>query len=60
MSRANKRCSKTRYATRAQAEQAISAMARTFQFVYKKAYRCGKCRAWHITSTPRVGRRRQW
>jgi hypothetical protein len=60
MNRPRKRCEKTRYATRGEAERAISGMARKFRFVYKKAYRCGKCRGWHLSSTPRVGRRRRW
>jgi hypothetical protein len=57
-----KQCTKTRYATFAEAERAIAAMARRFgPFTFKRPYRCGPCRAYHITSTPRIkGRRRRW
>jgi hypothetical protein len=58
-----RRCTKqVRYSTREEAESAIRAMAVRFgNFVFKKPYRCGKCRAWHITSSPpsRAGRRIQ-
>jgi hypothetical protein len=48
-----KDCRKTRYATREEALETIREMVRKYpSVVYKKAYRCGKCRAWHITSTP--------
>ena len=56
---AKKQCDKKRYATRAQAEAAIAGMARRFGLVaYKKAYWCGKCRAFHVTSRPWRGTRR--
>jgi hypothetical protein len=56
-----KRCTKTRYASREEAQQAIAGMARRFSFTYKRAYRCGECRAFHISSTPPPrGRRKQW
>jgi hypothetical protein len=37
-------------------------MARKFgPFTFKRPYRCGRCRAFHITSTPPLkGRRKQW
>jgi hypothetical protein len=55
-------CTKTRYPSPPDAEQAIAAMARRFgSFTFKRPYRCGRCRAFHITSTPPVkGRRKQW
>jgi hypothetical protein len=57
-----KSCTKTRYETPRAAEQAIAAMARKFgAFTFKRPYRCGRCRAFHITSTPPLkGRRKQW
>jgi hypothetical protein len=44
------------------AQHAISAMARRFgSFTFKRPYRCGRCRAFHITSTPPIkARRKQW
>ena len=55
-----KDCRKTRYATREDARAAISEMVEKYpSFVFKQAYRCGKCKAWHVTSTPpphRAGR----
>lgn len=55
-------CTKTRYATFREAEDAIAAMARKFgPFTFKRPYRCARCRAFHITSTPPIkGRRKQW
>ena len=54
-----RRCTKRRYATSAEAAAAIAAMAQRYGgVVFKKPYRCGKCRAWHITSTPPNGPRR--
>src|SRR5206468_151826 len=48
-----KPCIKKRYATLEEAKRAIEAMANRFpSVVYKKPYRCGPCKAWHITSTP--------
>ena len=57
-----KRCTKTCYATTQEARVAIAAMASKFgPFTFKRPYRCGPCRAFHITSTPPLkGRRRQW
>ena len=56
-----KKCTKTPYATIREAEAAIEQMGRRFRFTFKRAYRCGQCRAWHITSKPtRKGRRKQW
>ena len=51
-----------RYATAREAEEAIASMARRFRpFTFKRPYRCGACRAYHITSTPPLkGRRRRW
>jgi hypothetical protein len=52
-----KRCEKSqRYVSRAEAEAAIERMVQKWgNVLYKRPYRCGKCRAWHITSTPRLG-----
>jgi hypothetical protein len=48
-----KSCTKKRYATLEEAKRAIEAMANRFpSVVYKKPYRCGPCKGWHITSTP--------
>jgi hypothetical protein len=57
-----KPCTKTRYETVRDAQQAISGMASRFgSFVFKRPYRCGRCRAFHITSTPPLkARRKQW
>jgi hypothetical protein len=57
-----KACTKSRYPSVRDAEQAISAMARRFgAFTFKRPYRCGRCRAFHITSTPPIkARRKQW
>jgi hypothetical protein len=57
-----KPCMKTRYATVREAQQAIAGMASRFGgFVFKRPYRCGRCRAFHITSTPPLkARRKQW
>ncbi|NUT55206.1 MAG: hypothetical protein HOQ03_04395 [Thermoleophilia bacterium] len=56
-----KPCTKRRYATVGEARHAIAAMASRFGFVFKRPYRCGRCRAFHITSTPPIGtRRKQW
>jgi len=56
------RCTKGPYATKAEAEAAIAGMAgRLGPIVFKKNYRCGKCKAWHISSTPWSGpRRKKW
>lgn len=55
-----KLCQKKSYSKRADAHVAIAAMAQRYgPLVYKKPYWCGKCKAWHITSTPpRSGPRR--
>ena len=57
-----KACTKARYATACDARQAIGGMAQRFGgFVFKRPYRCGRCRAFHITSTPPTkARRKQW
>jgi hypothetical protein len=57
-----KKCAKTCYATRGEADEAIAAMARRFgRFTFKRPYRCGHCRCYHITSTPPIGaRRKKW
>lgn len=57
-----KTCSKTRYRSVRDAQQAIAGMVRRFgNFTFKRPYRCGKCRAFHITSTPPLkARRKQW
>jgi hypothetical protein len=53
-----KRCRKRAYATHAEADAALAGMLKRYPLVvYKKVYRCGKCKAWHITGTPRaIGR----
>ena len=55
-------CTKTCDESFRAAEHAIAGMARKFgAFTFKRPYRCGLCRAFHITSTPpQKGRRRQW
>ena len=57
-----KPCTKTRYASVRDAQQAIASMVRRFgNFTFKRPYRCGRCRAFHITSTPPLkARRKQW
>ena len=58
----SKTCTKTRYPTVRDAQQAINGMVRRFGgFTFKRPYRCGRCRAFHITSTPPIkARRKQW
>ena len=47
-------CRKQPYGTRAEADAALARMLGKYpSIVYKRVYRCGKCKAWHITSTPR-------
>jgi hypothetical protein len=48
-----RRCTKSvGYETREDAEQAIARMARTYgPIMFKRAYWCGKHKAWHVTST---------
>jgi hypothetical protein len=54
-----KRCQKKRYATREEAQATICAMVEEYpSLVYKKAYRCATCKAWHVTSTPPFRRKR--
>ena len=62
MAMRRKTCVKTRYQSPREAEQAIAGMVRRFgTFTFKRPYRCGRCRAFHITSTPPLkGRRKQW
>jgi hypothetical protein len=57
-----KPCTKTHYASVRDAQQAIAGMAKRFGgFTFKRPYRCGRCRAFHITSTPPIkARRKQW
>jgi len=57
-----KPCTKTRYQSVRDAHLAIGGMATRFGgFVFKRPYRCGRCRAFHITSTPPLkARRKQW
>jgi hypothetical protein len=46
-------CTKRPYETLGEARGAILGMARRYPgVVYKKAYRCAACKAWHITGTP--------
>ena len=41
------------YDTLGDARQAILRMSRQYAgVVYKKAYRCATCKAWHVTGTP--------
>jgi hypothetical protein len=48
-----KRCSKVQYDSLADARRAILRMSRQYAgVVYKKAYRCAACKAWHVTGTP--------
>jgi hypothetical protein len=55
-----KACTKSRYPSVRDAEQAIASMARRFgAFTFKRPYRCGRCRAFHITSTPPIKARRK-
>jgi hypothetical protein len=50
-----RRCRKQSYTTHAEADAALARMLTRYpSIVYKKVYRCGKCKAWHITSTPRA------
>ena len=49
---ARKPCRKRPYASKQVAESAIRALAAKHTFVFKRIYRCGRCKAWHITSTP--------
>jgi len=53
-----KHCNKRSYESKAAAEAAIADLARRFGFVYKRPYRCGRCKAWHLTSRPWRGRKR--
>jgi hypothetical protein len=47
-------CAKLCYPSRGAAEAAIASLLRRHpEIVYKRAYRCGRCKAWHVTSTPR-------
>jgi len=56
-----KTCDKGRaYATKEEARRAIHGMANKWSFAYKRIYRCGACKAYHITSKPPFGRRKQW
>jgi len=44
------------------ADLADRALAEPFRMTYvlvERPYRCGRCRAWHITSTPRPKARRK-
>jgi hypothetical protein len=53
---ARRACRKKRYGTRREAEASIDGMARKFgSLLFKKPYWCGKCKAWHLTSTPAGG-----
>jgi hypothetical protein len=53
LSRDERRCTKKGYETYPEVQEAIRAIAKKYPYVvYKKAYRCAKCKAWHITSTP--------
>jgi hypothetical protein len=47
-------CRKKPYATHAEADAALARLLKKYpSILYKRVYRCGKCKAWHITSTPR-------
>lgn len=52
-------CHKTRYKTKHAAREAIAGMARRWNFVFKRIYRCGRCNAYHISSKPPMKRRRR-
>ena len=56
---ARRPCRKRPYASKQIAQGAIRGLAAKHTFVFKRVYRCGKCKAWHITSTPplRIPRR---
>ncbi len=54
-----KPCDKTPYKTKQAAREAIAGMARRWNFVFKRIYRCGRCKAYHISSTPPMRRRRR-
>ena len=48
-----KRCTKKPYETLGLARNAILRMSQQYAgVVYKKAYRCAGCKAWHVTGTP--------
>ena len=50
---ARKQCTQRPYSTLGQARSAILRMSRQYAgVVYKKAYRCAACQAWHVTGTP--------
>jgi hypothetical protein len=56
-----KRCHKKPFGTEAEGKAAIHAMAEKYgSIVYKRVNRYGNCKAFHITSTPTRGRRKQW
>ena len=57
-----KPCTKTRYASVSDAQQAIAGMVSgSKRSSFKRPYRCGRCRAFHITSTPPIkARRKRW
>jgi hypothetical protein len=54
-----KPCTKKPYPTKEAAQAAIRGMVRKYgSITFKKAYRCGQCKAWHITGKPHRGPRR--
>ncbi len=56
------KCQKVAFRTKAEGRRAIGDMATKWSFVYKHIYWCAKCRAYHITSKPRLGggKRKKW
>jgi hypothetical protein len=55
-----KRCQKRAYKARGEAEAAKAEMIRRWpRSLYKRTYRCARCKAWHITSTPPGGGRKR-
>lgn len=62
MSGLARKCEKIRYRTKAEAREAIAGMASKWSFVYKRAYWCPKCKAYHISAKPTglTRKRKQW
>jgi hypothetical protein len=51
------KCGKVCYPTRAAAEFAMRKVPLTLGHMAPRAYRCGRCRAWHFTTAVRARRR---
>ena len=54
------KCGKLCFPTRGAAEAAMRSVPAKLGRVPTRAYRCGKCRAWHYTSGIKASRRRQY